>query len=83
MVKTRGEILRFQMELLVSDFPNQTELRDCKEMVHKHDFLTLKNMPVYIPTEQKLAFPSPAIPITSGKMQVLFSMYGHLQPLKN
>jgi hypothetical protein len=40
-------------------------------------------MSVYLSTGQKLAFPSPAILITYGKIQPFFLMFEHSQPLKS
>jgi hypothetical protein len=40
IVETREEILRFQKESLVLDLIQQKKLRCCKEMVHKHGYLT-------------------------------------------
>jgi hypothetical protein len=53
-----------------------------KKISHSHAYLTLKSIPVFFLTRQKLAFLSFTIPITLGKIEVLFLMYGHSQPLK-
>jgi hypothetical protein len=67
----------------VPDVPVQLILKDYKEMVHKHSYVTLKPIPVCLPTGQNLAFLSPTILMTVGKVQMFFSIYGHLQLLKN
>jgi hypothetical protein len=46
--ETGEEALRFQMKSLVPDYPKQLKLRGCKEMVHKHVYLTLKLMSAYL-----------------------------------
>jgi hypothetical protein len=74
-VETRAEVLRFQMASLVPDLLKKLKLRGGEEMIHKHGYITLKPMPVYLPAGQKLCFLLPAISVTSGKIQMFFPIH--------